>query len=226
MFAMHAIPWPFVESSLSLLLLLLHWSDHVRDSIVHQPYVQNGLCGHLDNDGDGGLPGADFARRLAAEMKQGGGDVPPTASASSGVKFLDRRLGDGGLSGTDYPNNFQPSSLRKAEVVGDVEKQGRDLSLVVRNAIAAESVHTSVDVNHSVPRHLAGTNSFTDETIQDGVQMWINDQEGANDAYGHISTWNVSSVTNMEYLFGNASAFNQDISAWDVSSVTNVEYMF
>jgi hypothetical protein len=28
----------FLESSLSLLLLSLHWSDHVRSSVVHQPY--------------------------------------------------------------------------------------------------------------------------------------------------------------------------------------------
>jgi surface protein len=70
------------------------------------------------------------------------------------------------------------------------------------------------------------TTSFTDKTIRDGVQMWIDDEEGANDAYGHISTWNVSSVTNMEYMFSSASAFNQDISAWDVSSVTNMYGMF
>jgi hypothetical protein len=55
-------------------------------------------------------------------MKQGGGDVPPTALASSGVKFLDHRLADGGLPGNYYANDFEPSSLRKAEVVGDVEK--------------------------------------------------------------------------------------------------------
>ncbi len=40
-----------------------------------------------------------------------------------------------------------------------------------------------------------------------------------------ISGWNVSSVTNMEYLFYNSS-FNQDISGWDVSNVTNMARMF
>jgi hypothetical protein len=33
---------------------------------------------------------------------------------------------------------MRPSSLRKAEVVGDVEKQGQDLSLGVSKAIEAE----------------------------------------------------------------------------------------
>ena len=41
-----------------------------------------------------------------------------------------------------------------------------------------------------------------------------------------ISSWDVSSVTNMNGLFIEATVFNQDISSWDVSSVTNMEDMF
>ena len=41
-----------------------------------------------------------------------------------------------------------------------------------------------------------------------------------------IGSWDVSSVTNMTYMFREASAFNQDISGWDVSSVTNMSVMF
>ncbi|SVE17543.1 uncharacterized protein METZ01_LOCUS470397, partial [marine metagenome] len=41
-----------------------------------------------------------------------------------------------------------------------------------------------------------------------------------------ISLWDVSSVTDMSYMFYCASVFNQDISSWDVSSVTNMEEMF
>ncbi len=43
---------------------------------------------------------------------------------------------------------------------------------------------------------------------------------------GDISRWNVSSVTNMFYMFKSASAFNGDISDWDVSSVTSMFGMF
>ena len=41
-----------------------------------------------------------------------------------------------------------------------------------------------------------------------------------------ISSWDVSNVTSMSYMFGNAREFNQDISSWDVSKVTNMQYMF
>ena len=42
----------------------------------------------------------------------------------------------------------------------------------------------------------------------------------------HIGNWNVSSVTNMSYMFYRATSFNQDIGSWDVSSVTNMQDMF
>ena len=41
-----------------------------------------------------------------------------------------------------------------------------------------------------------------------------------------ISSWDVSSVTDMESMFISATAFNQDISSWNVSSVTNMGGMF
>ena len=41
-----------------------------------------------------------------------------------------------------------------------------------------------------------------------------------------ISTWDVSSVTDMTGMFGGASSFNQDISAWNVSQVTTMNSMF
>ncbi len=41
-----------------------------------------------------------------------------------------------------------------------------------------------------------------------------------------VGTPDLSNVTNMEYMFYNCSAFNQDISGWDVSKVTNMGGMF
>ncbi len=41
-----------------------------------------------------------------------------------------------------------------------------------------------------------------------------------------ITTWDVSTITNMKAMFAGADSFNQDISVWDVSSVTTMESMF
>ena len=43
---------------------------------------------------------------------------------------------------------------------------------------------------------------------------------------GEISHWNVSSVTNMDSMFLQATDFNQDIGDWNVSKVTNMSFMF
>lgn len=42
----------------------------------------------------------------------------------------------------------------------------------------------------------------------------------------NISKWNTSNVTDMQFMFFYATSFNQDISNWDVSSVTNMQFMF
>ncbi|MEJ2279850.1 MAG: BspA family leucine-rich repeat surface protein [Candidatus Lokiarchaeota archaeon] len=43
---------------------------------------------------------------------------------------------------------------------------------------------------------------------------------------GNMNGWDVSNVTNMEYMFNWASSFNQNISGWDVSRVKDMEGMF
>jgi surface protein len=49
----------------------------------------------------------------------------------------------------------------------------------------------------------------------------------ANTAFNQdISLWDVSAVTIMGSMFQNATAFNQDISSWDVSNVTTMNGMF
>ncbi|MAJ98050.1 MAG: hypothetical protein CMD07_02085 [Flavobacteriales bacterium] len=67
---------------------------------------------------------------------------------------------------------------------------------------------------------------ITDDNIQHAVDAWIADSVSAEATYGHISNWDVSSVTDMSLLFFQAESFNGDISGWDVSSVTNMSSLF
>ena len=46
------------------------------------------------------------------------------------------------------------------------------------------------------------------------------------ESFGDISKWDVSNVIDMSWMFYNCKSFNQDISDWDVSKVNNMSYMF
>jgi len=61
----------------------------------------------------------------------------------------------------------------------------------------------------------------TDENIHDTVRRYLRGY-----IKQPIGSWDVSRVTNMEYLFAGNDDFNKDISQWDVSNVTNMSYMF
>ena len=43
---------------------------------------------------------------------------------------------------------------------------------------------------------------------------------------GDISKWEISNVTNMEWMFSGAKKFNGDISNWDISKVTDMTRLF
>jgi surface protein len=65
----------------------------------------------------------------------------------------------------------------------------------------------------------------TDGDIRAAVDLWCRNRAAVEERYGHISEWDVSSVTDMSRLFKNKTTFNDDISRWDVSQVTNMSYM-
>jgi surface protein len=66
----------------------------------------------------------------------------------------------------------------------------------------------------------------SDLDIYEAVNLWLSDKSQALVQYGHISLWNVSSVTNMHFLFSGARRFCEDLSEWDVSAVTDMCSMF
>ena len=66
----------------------------------------------------------------------------------------------------------------------------------------------------------------TDKDMRQAVNKWKSDEQLAIKKYGHISSWDVSAVTDMSSMFIHDAAFNQDISSWNVSAVTDMRYMF
>ena len=73
-----------------------------------------------------------------------------------------------------------------------------------------------------------GQEPISDENIYSAVELWISDQNLAENIYGNISEWDVSNVTNMDDLFSGweYEEFNDNIANWDVSSVTSMNNMF
>lgn len=70
--------------------------------------------------------------------------------------------------------------------------------------------------------------SRTNADIKVAADLWCNPdtRAEAEERYGHISDWDVSSVTDMYMLFFTKFEFNDDITRWDVSNVKNMYKMF
>ncbi|GMH79239.1 hypothetical protein TL16_g09480 [Triparma laevis f. inornata] len=58
------------------------------------------------------------------------------------------------------------------------------------------------------------------------VKAWCTNKSLAMEKYGHISSWDVSNITNMYRLFAGRKNFNDDISRWDCSGVEDMRQMF
>ncbi|KAK7247689.1 hypothetical protein SO694_00124037 [Aureococcus anophagefferens] len=77
---------------------------------------------------------------------------------------------------------------------------------------------------------LAGAAAFTSEdliadfktTLKDAVADWLENSGAAEDEHGPIGAWDTSKVTDMWWMFREASSFNAPIGAWDTSSVTDM----
>jgi surface protein len=81
--------------------------------------------------------------------------------------------------------------------------------------------------DNAVARSTYGEMSTWDtQHVTSMYRTFYNPMVSRGDFNEDISSWDVSSVTDMKHMFRSASAFNQDISRWDVSSVTNMKQMF
>lgn len=69
------------------------------------------------------------------------------------------------------------------------------------------------------------------DLISNGIQSYFIEGifwncSNLKNANGSISNWNVSNITNMNFMFYNDSSFNQPLNNWDVSNVINMSGMF
>lgn len=71
-----------------------------------------------------------------------------------------------------------------------------------------------------------GSMQFSNLTLRNAVNEWLNDRSAAEKKYGNISNWDTSGVTDMSKLFLDASEFNDPIGSWDVSNVRTMHAMF
>ena len=70
---------------------------------------------------------------------------------------------------------------------------------------------------------------FTNKTLRRAVKDYLaggDRKKRIVEKYGEISTWDVSNVTDMGWMFKEARSFNQPLNNWNVSNVNNMGYMF
>jgi len=99
--------------------------------------------------------------------------------------------------------------------VGDMGVINGVTYTVVDEAMLREMVANEEDVTTVVTTKV--TNMF---------ELFFIDFNTGSDFNQDISSWDVSNVTTMEFMFYDAIAFNQPLNNWDVSNVTNMRSMF
>ena len=66
----------------------------------------------------------------------------------------------------------------------------------------------------------------SNKELKIAVNKWIIDKDNAIEIYGDINEWNTENITDMSYLFCEATLFNDNISNWNTLNVINMNYMF
>ena len=70
---------------------------------------------------------------------------------------------------------------------------------------------------------------FTNKTLRRAVKDYLAGGDRKKiivEKYGEISTWDVSNVRDMSFMFDEATSFNQPLNKWNVSKVTRMWRMF
>ena len=199
------------------------------------------------NGGETDLERADGSDIIA----QAGEDEPPAESAAvveSAVVLVTSHGDSQQHSGSLPPVDDSPVALEAytteemeyAKVVGETDvacmalRTKRSICviiafvLVVVAAIVAGVITTRPKGDDDAKQQAGPINktSITQDNIKMAVDYWIADPEAAAKQYGHISTWDTSSVTSLNGLFQGYNTFNEDLSAWNTSAVETMSQVF
>ena len=148
-----------------------------------------------------------------------------------------RRLRGDGLHGVprlvrDYIHPLQPRhgnvhALRRRGRGHDEGKMSHGACHYITCGASSYSYSYS-DSSAAARRRLDGSAGSSSGYVMDDPigREWVSNSTAA--AYGHISTWDTSGVTDMSYLFCGCSWCSdcnawEDIGAWDTSGVTHVD---
>ena len=68
------------------------------------------------------------------------------------------------------------------------------------------------------------TTDNSKSSLQGALSEWCANAMEAEEVHGHVSTWDVTAVTDMSSLLAGSCrfTFNEDVNAWDVGQVTNM----
>ena len=94
------------------------------------------------------------------------------------------------------------------------------------NAGSASCDLTTIKLPDGNGKHLAADRigNTLERIVDDILGSDVSKKEAATKKYGPIENWDVSDVTNINYLFYNKGTMNADLSRWDVSGVTDMQY--
>ena len=133
----------------------------------------------------------------------------------------------GEISGTPETRQFAKEYTIKAVLKGGGSIFNRVYLLIREQAVDKAHLKQLIDEEISSQGNTADLGIIDTSSITDMSDLFDNIDSFDRDSFnGDLSEWDVSSVTDMRYMFQEAAAFNGDLSEWDVSSVTNMRNMF
>ncbi len=68
--------------------------------------------------------------------------------------------------------------------------------------------------------------SLDNKSIRAAVKLWNEDRNASDELYGKIENWDVSRVTNMDYLFYLIDISDANLENWDVSALLSFKGIF